>query len=154
QITAGHNRNYRLGNLYTQNVIEISFQTGAAVILGFVPGFQIHDQVNLLAHLNRADTENACNVNDTDAAQLDKVTDVFRSRTHDGAAGCAAQLHGVIGNQAMATFDQLHSGLTLAYATVTQNQDALAVNFNENTVTGNTGGQLHIQQTDQSTHQG
>ena len=54
----------------------------------------------------------------------------------------------------MATFDQLHSGLTLAYATVTQNQDALAVNFNENTVTGNTGGQLHIQQTDQSTHQG
>lgn len=53
-------------------------------------GLEVDDKLNLFGHLDRADTEDAANVNDADAAQLDKVADNLGRRTDERLVGYTA----------------------------------------------------------------
>ena len=57
------------------------------------------------------------------------MADVLRRSAHDLAVGELAQLHGVVGDEAVAALDQLDGQLALADAAVAQDQDALAVDL-------------------------
>ena len=61
-------------------------------------------------------------------------------------------LYGIVGNQTVAALDKLNGGFTLTNAAVTEKQDTLAVNLNENTVAGDARGKLDIQIRDQGGH--
>lgn len=92
-------------------------------------------------------------VDDADAAQLHKVADVLRRRTHKGAVGYPADFHRVVCDEPVATFDQLHGGLALADAALAEDEDALAVDLHEHTVAGDAGPELDIPEADERGHE-
>ncbi len=106
-------------------------------MLCFIPRLQFHNQIDLLAHFHRAVAKHARHVDDADAAQLDKMADIFRCAAHDRSVGYPTQLHRVVRNQAMAALDKFDSRFAFANAAFAQDQDALAVHLDENTVTCN-----------------
>jgi hypothetical protein len=119
------------GDFDAQNVIILAFQAGALIVFGGVPCFQLDDEVEAFTHLDRAHTEHTGHIDDADTAQLNEVADVFRRSTHDLTVGDLAQLHGIVGNEAVAALDQLDGQLALADAAVAENEDAFTVNFHQ-----------------------
>ena len=69
QVTAGLDGDGDGGDLQTQDVGGLLVQTQAVVHLALHPCFQIDDEVDALGHLDRAHTEEAANVNNTDSAK-------------------------------------------------------------------------------------
>ena len=82
------------------------------------------------------------------------MADVFRRGAENFFVGDAAQLDGIISDQAVAALDQFNGGLAFADAGIAQNEDTLAVHFHQHTVTGDAGSQLFVQRRDEHAHQG
>ena len=82
------------------------------------------------------------------------MADVFRRSPHDLTVGDLAQLHGIVGNEAVAALDQLDGQLALADAAVAENEDAFTVNFHQHAVAGDAGSQFKVQHADEAAHHG
>ena len=73
------------------------------------------------------------------------MADVIRGGADQGGIGDPADLHGVIGDEAVAALEQLQGGLTFADAGIPGKQHTLAVDLHQNAVDGGTGRQLQTQ---------
>lgn len=119
--------------------MSYSLSAGALIVFGGVPCFQLTTR-SRLSLPDRAHAEHAGYADDADAAaQLNEVADVFRRSPHDLAAGDLAQLHGIVGDEAMAALDQFNGQLALPMPLSPRMRMPLTVNFHQHAVAGDAG---------------
>ena len=87
KVTAGLYRNGQARNRDIEDGGRLAVHAEAVVLLAVLPRLEVDDKLNLFGHLDRADTEDTANVNDADAAQLDKVADNLGRRTDERLVG-------------------------------------------------------------------
>ena len=132
------------GELDAQQLIEMLLQAQPvhAGLLAGVPGGDVHHQVDGGGVLDGTGAEELGHVDDADAPQLDVIADQGRGTAHQGGGADPLDFHGIVGDEPVATLDQLHGGLALANAALAGQQHALAVNLHQNAVAGDPGSQL------------
>ena len=105
--------------------------------------FQIHHQINLGFHLDRAHAEQTAHIHHANAAQFDIMADQLRRRTGQHI-GNTADFHRIVGNQPVTALDKLDGRFAFADAGIAHNQHTLAVNLHQYAVAGNAGGQITV----------
>ena len=76
EVSAGLDGDGDNGDLDAEDLHILVVHAHAVIDLFTVPQLEVDDQIDLLADLDRADTEDTAGVDDTDTAQLDKMADV------------------------------------------------------------------------------
>lgn len=92
EVTAGLYRNGQARNRDIEDGGRLAVHAETVVLLAVLPRLEVDDKLNLFGHLDRADTEDTANVNDADAAQLDKVADNLGRRTDERLVGYTLDL--------------------------------------------------------------
>ena len=98
----------------------------------------MHDEFEPHASAHGRFAKNGANVQQTNAAHFQQVLQQLRALALDGVLVDAVEVHGIIGDQAVAARDQLQSQLALAQAGFARDQHAQAQNVHEHTVHGDT----------------
>ena len=116
-------------------------QPQAVIELPGVPGHDVHHQVDADGVLDGTGTVEVCHIDDADSPQLDVIADQRRGTADEGAGADPLDLHGIIGDEPVATLDELHGSFALADAAFADEQHTLAVDLHEHAVAGDPGGQ-------------
>ena len=82
------------------------------------------------------------------------MTDDLRRGADETAGRDTLDLNGIVCNQAVASLDKLDGGFTFTDTAVTENQNALAVNINEDTVARDARCQMRVERCDERGHGG
>ena len=93
-------------------------------------------------------TEQSLNIYNSDTSQLNKMAGNIRSRAYQGDIADPTDLHHVVTDQTMASFNQLQSRLALADSTLSHNQHAFAEHIHQHAVNGNCRSKLYAQPPD------
>ena len=149
KVTAGLYRDSEQRHLNAEDSHIVCIHAHSVVGLFGVPQLQLDHHVDLLVELNSADAKELTRVDDTDAAQLEEVADIVRRASHQGNVGRLLDLYRVVGDESVTARYKLDRGLALTYAALAEDKDALAVDLNENSVAGDTGSELKIQEVNQ-----
>ena len=72
------------------------------------------------------------------------MSNIFRCRTNKRLFRNLANFDSIICNKSVSTLDKLYCSFALTNSAITNNQQAFAVNFNENTMSGNSWSKLYI----------
>ena len=101
---------------------------------------ELHDDLDLLFVEDRAGTVHILDVDDADAAQLHEIADAL-GRGADEPARHALDEHGIVRDEAVSAFDELHCRLALAHARRARDEDPDAKDVHEDAVHGRRGRQ-------------
>ena len=107
--------------------------------LAVLPILHLDNHINGAVEFDGRHAEQTPHVYHPNAPQLNIIADQLRRGTDQAPAGITADLNGVVGNEAMASFYQLNGGLALADARFPRQHNPLAVHLHQNTVAGNGG---------------
>ena len=88
-------------------------------------------------------------IHNTDAPELHIIADQLRRAADQGMAADPADLHRVVGDEAMAALDELKGRLALADAAVAHEQHTLAVDLHQHAVHRHARSQILLQGVDQ-----
>ena len=130
------------------------FQAQPVVFLILVPVLQADHQVDALGILDAGYTEQRLHIDDADAAKLNEMLGDIRRGSDQRIVADLADLHHVVGNQAVPPLDQLQGRLRLTDAALARDQDALAVYVHQHAMDGNARRQPDVQPADGLSHKG
>ena len=116
-----------MGDLDPQNVDTLLIQSQAVIDFVVAPGNDVDHQVDDVLPLDGTHAKELCHIDEADAPELNVVPDQVRRGAHETGGGDFFNLHRIVCNEPVAPLDELHSGLTLADATLPHQEQALAV---------------------------
>ena len=145
QVTAGGDGDGVGGDLHAQDVHILGLRADAVVGLPGIPVDDVHHQVDLIFQLDGAHAEELGHIQETDATKLHIVLEHGQGPANQAGAGDLLDLHAVVGDEAVAAFEELDGGLALADAAFAHDEHALAVDLHEDAVAADPGRQLGIE---------
>ena len=140
-------------NLVSKELNILFFQAQTVVFFLFVPLLELDDKIDGLGIFYALDTKQCLDVDDTDTAQLDKVTRDIRCRSDQRNVADTADFNHIITDETMASFDQLQCSLALSDSALAHDQNALAEYIDQHAVDGDHRGKLDIQPADDFSHE-
>jgi hypothetical protein len=101
--------------------------------------FEVDYEVDFLGVVDGSHTEEAADVDDTDAAQLDIVPDNLRRAAYEGFSRRFFYFDRIVGDEPVTAFDELDCSFALADAAVAEEQKTFAVDLDKDAVPGDLG---------------
>ena len=139
--------------LHTHQLCEKLVGTQSVVHGPVLPVLQLHQHVDVGLELDGGHTEQAADIHHANASQLHIVANELGGGAHQAVVEAPADFHRIVGNEAVATLDELNGGLALAHAGLAHEQHALAVHLHQHAVAGDGGRQRHPQVGDEGAHE-
>ena len=112
----------------------------------------MHDKVDDLVGLHRADAEHVPRVNKTDAADLHKIPDQLRRGADERVRRGALDLNGVVRHKTVAAAQKRHGVFALADAALARDHHALAVDLHQYAVHRGARGEPAVETHDELCH--
>ena len=135
-------------------ILDIVLLKAQAVeVLVLAPLLELDHEVDILAVADARYAEQGLHIDDSDAAKLDQVLRDLGSGSDQRLLTDLSDLHDVVRDQTVAALDQLQRHLRFADAALARDQDANAVDVDQDAVDRDAGRKAHIQPADELRHE-
>ena len=145
KVSSGTYGDSQGGDLDSENVDLFILEPEAVVHLTLDPGLDLYNEVDLFLLLNRTHTEQTADVNDSDTAELNIVSDYLGCLSDKRFCAYSLYFHRIVSDKSMASLNKLYGRFAFTDAAVSEDQDTLAVNLYKNAVAGYSRSKVQIE---------